>query len=325
MPACVEEGDRSALTGRELEVLRLIGAGRTTKQISAGLGISQRTVENHKRRIFAKLDVQSQAHAVASAARLGLLIPPGGATVAGPAASPGPPESRAAAAGGDTPARPAGVRMVLGRPGPLRDRLARALRHGPRGDAGPAAAGEPDADPTAAAAVAVLVDPGPEDWHEAECLGARIVLVCSGELDEPGVVEAFLRGADALVPLSRVPQELSTVVELVALGSTLIDPAHARLLVEMARIQLASPTGPELELTAREREILASIARGESVKQTADALGIAAKTVENLQGRLFRKLGARNRAQAVAAAHARGLLPPPRILELQHGARRRPH
>ena len=313
MPACVEEGDRSALTGRELEVLRLIGAGRTTKQISAGLGISQRTVENHKRRIFAKLDVQSQAHAVASAARLGLLIPPGGATVAGPAASPGPPESRAAAAGGDTPARPAGVRMVLGRPGPLRDRLARTLRHDPRGDAAPAAA------------VAVLVDPGPEDWHEAECLGARIVLVCSGELDEPGVVEAFLRGADALVPLSRVPQELSTVVELVALGSTLIDPAHARLLVEMARIQLASPTGPELELTAREREILASIARGESVKQTADALGIAAKTVENLQGRLFRKLGARNRAQAVAAAHARGLLPLPRILELQHGARRRPH
>jgi DNA-binding CsgD family transcriptional regulator len=152
----------------------------------------------------------------------------------------------------------------------------------------PATAGGGDADPAAAAAVAVLVDPGPEDWQEAQCLGARIVLVCSGELDEPGVVAAFLRGADALVPLSRVPQELSTVVELVALGSTLIDPAHARLLVEMARIQLASPTGPELQLTAREREILASIARGESVTQTADALGIAAKTVANLQGRLFR-------------------------------------
>jgi DNA-binding CsgD family transcriptional regulator len=309
MPACVEEGDRSALTGRELEVLRLIGAGQTTRQISAGLSISQRTVDNHKRRIFAKLDVQSQAHAVASAARLGLLTPPGGATAAGPVGSPGPPGSRGPAADSDTPARPAGVRMVLGRPGPLRDRLARTLRHGPRGDASPA--------------VAVLVDPGPEDWHEAECLGARIVLVCSGELDEPGVVAAFLRGADALVPLSRVPQELSTVVELVALGSTLIDPAHARLLVEMARIQLASPAGPELELTAREREILASIARGESVKQTADALGIAAKTVENLQGRLFRKLGARNRAQAVAAAHARGLLPPPRILELQRGRGKR--
>ena len=44
------------------------------------------------------------------------------------------------------------------------------------------------------------------------------------------------------------------------------------------------------------------------MKQTARDLGIAPKTVENLQGRLFRKLGARNRAQAVARAHALGLL-----------------
>jgi DNA-binding CsgD family transcriptional regulator len=35
---------------------------------------------------------------------------------------------------------------------------------------------------------------------------------------------------------------------------------------------------------------------------------VADKTVENLQRSLFRKLGVRNRAQAVAVAHARGLL-----------------
>jgi DNA-binding CsgD family transcriptional regulator len=45
------------------------------------------------------------------------------------------------------------------------------------------------------------------------------------------------------------------------------------------------------------------------VKQTAVALGIAHKTVENLQGRLFAKLGVRNRAQAVLRAHTLGLLP----------------
>ncbi len=321
MPACVEEGDRSALTGRELEVLRLIGAGRTTRQISAGLGISQRTVENHKRRIFAKLDVQSQSHAVASAARLGLLALPGAALpVAATAEPPGTP-SPAPTTGDGEVAGPVGVRLVLGRPGLLRERLARTLQHSPTGGAGMAAAqgSRPLTSP-----VAVLVDPGPEDWHTAECLGARVVLVCSGELDEGSVVEAFLRGADALVPESRVPQELSAVVELVGLGSTLIHPAHARLLVEIARVQLGPRTGPPLALTTREREILASIDRGESVKQTGGTLGISAKTVENLQGRLFRKLGVRNRAQAVAAAHARGLLPPPRILGLRPSRGKRP-
>jgi hypothetical protein len=44
------------------------------------------------------------------------------------------------------------------------------------------------------------------------------------------------------------------------------------------------------------------------VKQTARALGISAKTVENLQSRLFRKLDVRNRAQAVSRAHALGML-----------------
>ena len=52
-----------------------------------------------------------------------------------------------------------------------------------------------------------------------------------------------------------------------------------------------------------------SAAAGRSVKQTARHLGIAPKTVENLQSRMFRKLDVRNRAQAVAWAHAAGLLP----------------
>ena len=44
------------------------------------------------------------------------------------------------------------------------------------------------------------------------------------------------------------------------------------------------------------------------MKQTARSLGIAIKTVENLRGRLFRKLGVRNRAQAIVRAHDLRLL-----------------
>jgi two-component system, NarL family, nitrate/nitrite response regulator NarL len=52
------------------------------------------------------------------------------------------------------------------------------------------------------------------------------------------------------------------------------------------------------------------MARGDTVRQTARSLGISVKTVENTQGRLFRKLGARNRAGALAVAHGLGLLEP---------------
>ena len=63
------------------------------------------------------------------------------------------------------------------------------------------------------------------------------------------------------------------------------------------------------ELTARESDILRSLSRGHSIRQTARVLGIAPKTVENVQTRLFRKLGVRNRSGALAVADAFGLLP----------------
>jgi DNA-binding CsgD family transcriptional regulator len=54
-----------SLTQRETEILSRIADGMSTRQVATSLGISPRTVENHKQRIFAKLGVRSQAHAVA--------------------------------------------------------------------------------------------------------------------------------------------------------------------------------------------------------------------------------------------------------------------
>jgi DNA-binding NarL/FixJ family response regulator len=62
-----------ALTGRERDVLALVGAGCTTREISDRLSISRKTVENHKQHIFSKLQVRNQAHAVAVAMRAGLI------------------------------------------------------------------------------------------------------------------------------------------------------------------------------------------------------------------------------------------------------------
>jgi DNA-binding NarL/FixJ family response regulator len=79
---------------------------------------------------------------------------------------------------------------------------------------------------------------------------------------------------------------------------------------------LGMPTGRGLgepapvQLTARESDILVSISLGHTVRQTAHALGIAPKTVENTQTRLFGKLGVRNRASALAAGYTLGLIQP---------------
>ncbi len=64
------------LTQRERRVLELIAAGETSRDVAVTLGISARTVEKHKQRIFERLGVQNQAQAVAIALRAGLLARP---------------------------------------------------------------------------------------------------------------------------------------------------------------------------------------------------------------------------------------------------------
>jgi PAS domain S-box-containing protein len=55
------------LTPRQVEVLRLLEQGRSTKQIAAELHLSTETVRNHVRRLFRALDVNSRLEAVAAA------------------------------------------------------------------------------------------------------------------------------------------------------------------------------------------------------------------------------------------------------------------
>jgi DNA-binding CsgD family transcriptional regulator len=56
-----------ALTGREVEVLRLVAAGKTNRAIAASLDISEKTVARHLSNIFTKLDLPSRSAATAYA------------------------------------------------------------------------------------------------------------------------------------------------------------------------------------------------------------------------------------------------------------------
>jgi len=58
------EAPLESLTGREREVLQLIGEGRNTKQIALGLHVSTKTVEANRRKIMEKLDARSIAELV---------------------------------------------------------------------------------------------------------------------------------------------------------------------------------------------------------------------------------------------------------------------
>jgi len=64
---------RPSLTGREREVLTLMGEGLGARVIGERLGISEHTVRNHTRHVMAKLQAHDHGEAVAAAVRAGLL------------------------------------------------------------------------------------------------------------------------------------------------------------------------------------------------------------------------------------------------------------
>jgi DNA-binding NarL/FixJ family response regulator len=67
--------DLSALTPRELEVLRLLGRGMSNTELAADLHLSEATVKTHVARIFAKLNLRDRAQAVILVYESGLIAP----------------------------------------------------------------------------------------------------------------------------------------------------------------------------------------------------------------------------------------------------------
>jgi DNA-binding CsgD family transcriptional regulator len=66
-------GKRTAVTARELAVLRLVSVGRRTDEIGKHLGIGEETVRSHLKKVQQKLGVRNRAHAAAEAIRQQLI------------------------------------------------------------------------------------------------------------------------------------------------------------------------------------------------------------------------------------------------------------
>jgi DNA-binding NarL/FixJ family response regulator len=140
----------------------------------------------------------------------------------------------------------------------------------------------------------------------------RVLVLTTFDLDE-SVYEAMRAGASGFLLKTVPPRQLTRAILEVADGDVLLAPEVTKRLVErfVSRPAPGSAAPPELaELTPRELEVLALVARGFSNAEIATQLVIAETTVKTHVARILMKLGLRDRAQAVVVAYESGLVEP---------------
>ena len=139
---------------------------------------------------------------------------------------------------------------------------------------------------------------------------ARILVLTTFDLDE--YVHAAIRaGASGFLLKDVTPAELVEAIRIVAGGDSLLAPSVTRRLLE--RFAVTLPPGDQSSevlgrLTARETEVLRLLAGGLSNAEIASELVVSEATVKTHISSLLRKLGLRDRVQAVILAYETGLV-----------------
>jgi DNA-binding NarL/FixJ family response regulator len=118
----------------------------------------------------------------------------------------------------------------------------------------------------------------------------KILLISGAGRISPGAAKAA--GAAGFIPKDWGAADIARAVRMVGLGMTVFQPQ-----VDVDAIPL----------TSREREVLDLIAGGSTNREIAAALHLSPHTIKEHTSSLYRKLGARNRAEAVQRAQRLGL------------------
>lgn len=139
----------------------------------------------------------------------------------------------------------------------------------------------------------------------AEAPATRVLVLTTYDT-ESDVLPAIEAGATGYLLKDAPREELIRAVRAANEGQAVLSPSVAQRL--MTRIQTPAPGTPAEALTDRELEVLTLIAAGTTNREAARKLFISEATVKTHLLHVYAKLGARDRAAAVAEAYKRGLL-----------------
>jgi DNA-binding NarL/FixJ family response regulator len=138
----------------------------------------------------------------------------------------------------------------------------------------------------------------------------RVLILTTFDLDEY-VARALRAGASGFLLKDVRPAQLVDAIRVVAGGDALLAPTITRRLLDRFAASLDAGPSPDLAgLTERELEILRLVAEGLSNAEIADRLFLGESTVKTHVSAVLRKLGVRDRVQAVIAAYDAGLVRP---------------
>jgi DNA-binding NarL/FixJ family response regulator len=140
--------------------------------------------------------------------------------------------------------------------------------------------------------------------------GPRI-LVMTGSTEEEALFGAMRAGADGFLEKTAGVRFIGDALVRIGSGERIFTPEQERMATaELGRLarRVRESSGARESLTERELEILELLARGQTVQQAATRLGLSPRTVETHIGKAYRKLGVKNRVQAVSRASSLGLL-----------------
>lgn len=120
------------------------------------------------------------------------------------------------------------------------------------------------------------------------------------------ISEAIQAGVSGYLLKDSSAEELINAARLAMEGKAVIHPKLTMAFIEEVNLVERTPT--EASLSKRETEILQRVAFGATTKVVAEELGISPHTVKTHLERIFEKLGANDRAQAVAIAIRKGMV-----------------
>jgi DNA-binding NarL/FixJ family response regulator len=140
----------------------------------------------------------------------------------------------------------------------------------------------------------------------------KVVILTTFEEDDY-IFGALNAGASGFLLKRTSPEDLLAAIHTVIAGDSLLSPSVTRTVIDRLSRQPTPDIGSSRrldELTPREREVLALIARGLSNKEIAATLVIEESTVKTHVKRILMKLRLRDRIQAVIFAYESGLTQP---------------